>query len=81
MLVVVAILAIVLGGLTTLFVSALTSQVDQPNRVQAQQNARLALDALRREIHCAKAITPETMPSAHRSASRSARTARTAARR
>ena len=62
LLVVMVILVIVLGGLTTLFVSAMTSQVDQSNRVQAQQEARLALDALRREIHCAKAITPDTMP-------------------
>ncbi len=64
MLVVVAILAIVLVGMTSLFVSASNSQVDQQNRFEAQQNARLALDSLRREIHCATAITPETMPSA-----------------
>ncbi len=62
MLVVLAVLAIVLGGLTTLFLSASTSQIDQSSRVQAQQEARLALDALRREIHCAKAITPDAIP-------------------
>ncbi len=62
MLMVLAILGIVLGGMTTLFVSASTSQIDQSNRVQAQQNARLALDALRREIHCASAITPDSIP-------------------
>ena len=38
-----------------LFVSASHAQVDMNNRFQAQQNARLALDGLRREIHCASA--------------------------
>ena len=52
------ILVIIVGGMTTLFVSASTSQIDQSNRYQAQQNARLALKALRREIRCSKAITP-----------------------
>jgi prepilin-type N-terminal cleavage/methylation domain-containing protein len=56
MLVVLVILGIVLAGMTTLFVSAGTSQVDQTNRVRAQQEARLALDSLRREIHCAKEV-------------------------
>ena len=31
-------------------------------RVQAQQDARLALDSLRREIHCAKAVTGTLRP-------------------
>ena len=44
MLVVLVILSIVLGGMTTLFVSASNAQVDQTNRVEAQQEARLALD-------------------------------------
>jgi prepilin-type N-terminal cleavage/methylation domain-containing protein len=57
MLVVLAILAIVLGALTQLFVSASTAQVDMTNRFEAQQNMRLALDKLRREIHCASAVT------------------------
>ena len=43
--------------MTTLFVSASTSQVDQSNRYQAQHNARLALDNLRREIRCASSVT------------------------
>ena len=57
MLAVLVILTIILGGLTTLFVSASNAQVDQTNRVEAQQEARLALDGLRREIHCATAVT------------------------
>jgi prepilin-type N-terminal cleavage/methylation domain-containing protein len=55
--VVMSILAIVLTALTTLFVSASRAQLDLSNRFQAQQNARLALDKLRREIHCAKEVT------------------------
>ena len=53
MIVVLAILGIVLAAMVQLFVSASHAQVDMNNRFQAQQNARLALDGLRREIHCA----------------------------
>ena len=49
-----AILVIVIGALTQLFVSASTAQVDMTRRFEAQQEMRLALDKLRREIHCAK---------------------------
>ena len=56
MLVVLAILLVVLTSLTTLFVSASRAQLDMSNRVEAQQNARLALDALRREIRCARDV-------------------------
>lgn len=62
LLVVLAILVTVLAGMTTLFLSATTSQIDQTNRVRAQQEARLALDGLRREIHCASAISPDLIP-------------------
>ena len=48
--------------MTTLFVSASNSQVDQTNRVEGQRNARLALDSLRREIRCASGI-PTVSPS------------------
>jgi prepilin-type N-terminal cleavage/methylation domain-containing protein len=58
MLVVLAILGIVLGALTQLVVSASTAQVDMTNRFEAQQDMRLALDKLRREIHCASGVTP-----------------------
>jgi prepilin-type N-terminal cleavage/methylation domain-containing protein len=56
MLVVLVILLVVLGGMATLFTSASSSQIDQTNRVEAQRNARLALDSLRREIRCASAV-------------------------
>jgi prepilin-type N-terminal cleavage/methylation domain-containing protein len=57
LLVVLAIVGIILGGITQLFTSALRSQTDQTNRSIAQQDARLALDKLRREIHCGSAVT------------------------
>jgi prepilin-type N-terminal cleavage/methylation domain-containing protein len=58
MLVVLTILGIVLAGLTVLFTGAISSQSDQTNRAQVQQDARLGLDRLRREIRCASDITP-----------------------
>ena len=57
MLVVLAILGTILAGLTVLFTSALKSQTEQTNRTQAQQDARLGLDKLRREIRCASDLT------------------------
>ena len=57
MLVVLAIVGVVLAGITQLFMSAMKSQSDQTNRTQAQQDARLGLDKLRREIRCASALT------------------------
>jgi prepilin-type N-terminal cleavage/methylation domain-containing protein len=59
MIVVLAILSIVLSALIAVFVSALHTEVDQNRRFEAQQNARLALGKLRREIHCAKQATIE----------------------
>jgi prepilin-type N-terminal cleavage/methylation domain-containing protein len=53
MLVVLAILGTVLGGLAGVFTSALRAEVDMNQRFQAQQNGRLALGKLRRELHCA----------------------------
>src|SRR3954469_21358005 len=60
MLVVLAILGVVLAGLTQLFVGATHAQSDQTQRGRAQQAARLALDKLRREIHCADTISPSS---------------------
>jgi prepilin-type N-terminal cleavage/methylation domain-containing protein len=57
MLVVLTIIGIVLAALTQLFVSASTAEVDMTKRFQAQQDMRLALDQLRREIHCASSVT------------------------
>jgi type II secretory pathway pseudopilin PulG len=56
------ILSVVLSGLTALFISATRAEVDMRERFDAQQEIRLALDALRREVHCASTIT-QTGPS------------------
>jgi prepilin-type N-terminal cleavage/methylation domain-containing protein len=58
LLTVLMILGVVMGGLTTVFASATSSEADMNNRFQAQQGARLALDKLRREVHCASSGTP-----------------------
>ncbi len=56
MLVVLAILGVILAALTQLLVSATTAQADMSKRFDAQQNARIALDRLRGEIHCATTV-------------------------
>ncbi len=60
LLVVMVILASVMGSLTTLFVQASNAELDLNNRFQAQQSARLALDKLRRETHCASQASVAT---------------------
>ena len=55
---VMAILSTVLGGLTALFLSASRSELSLNNRFQAQLNAALALSKLRTDVHCASTITP-----------------------
>ena len=57
LLVVVTILTIVLGGIVTVFVQGLNAESDQNRRYQAQQDARTALDRMRREIHGACTIS------------------------
>ena len=56
MLVVLAILGTVMGGLAGVFTSALRAEVDMNQRFQAQQYARLAMGKLRREIHCSRQV-------------------------
>lgn len=58
MLMVTAILGTILGAVTILFVQASNAEFDMNRRFQAQQAARVAVDKMRREIHCASAITP-----------------------
>ena len=58
LLMVLAILGTVVGALTTLFVQATNAEFESNRRFQAQQGARIAVDKMRREIHCASAITP-----------------------
>jgi prepilin-type N-terminal cleavage/methylation domain-containing protein len=52
------ILGTVMASLSALLVSATNSEVDMNRRFQAQTQARLGLDRLRREVHCAMSITP-----------------------
>jgi prepilin-type N-terminal cleavage/methylation domain-containing protein len=58
MLVVMAIMGVVMTSLTTVFVQASNSETDMNNRFQAQLTAKLALDKMRREVHCASVATP-----------------------
>jgi prepilin-type N-terminal cleavage/methylation domain-containing protein len=53
---VLAILLTVLTALTTLFASGAKAELDANRRFQAQQEARMAVDRMRREIHCASAV-------------------------
>lgn len=55
MLVVMSILGTVIAGLTTVFVSGSRAELDLNRRFQAQQQARLALDKIRVDLHCASA--------------------------
>ena len=54
---VLVIFIIVVTALTTLFVSGSKAELDANNRFQSQQNARVALDRLRRELHCSSGVT------------------------
>jgi prepilin-type N-terminal cleavage/methylation domain-containing protein len=58
MLTVLVIMSVVTASLTTLFVQASNAESDMNNRFQAQLTARLALDKMRREVHCASVATP-----------------------
>ena len=64
LLLVCAILGTVLASLSALFVSASKSEIDMNRRFRAQQDARLAVDRMRREIHCSDQITPSGVSTA-----------------
>jgi prepilin-type N-terminal cleavage/methylation domain-containing protein len=57
MVIVMAILGVVLGGLMTLFVQGSNAETDLNFRFQAQQQARNAIDAVRRDGHRACNVT------------------------
>jgi prepilin-type N-terminal cleavage/methylation domain-containing protein len=57
MLTVLVIFGTVMSALLTLLVQGTGAEVDMNNRFQAQQGARLALNKIRREAHCATAVT------------------------
>jgi prepilin-type N-terminal cleavage/methylation domain-containing protein len=58
MLIVLSIMGVVMGSLTTVFVTASNAELDMNNRFQAQLTARVALDKMRREVHCGSIATP-----------------------
>jgi prepilin-type N-terminal cleavage/methylation domain-containing protein len=58
MLVVLLIMGVVMTSLTTVFISASNAELDMNNRFQAQLTTKLALDKIRREVHCASVATP-----------------------
>src|SRR5881392_1043907 len=51
LIIVMVILTIVLGAIVALFTAGINADADQNRRFQAQQDARLAMDKLRRELH------------------------------
>ena len=53
MLTVMVIMSIVFSGITQIFVSGSKAQIDQDNRFQAQLGTRLAMDKVRKDVHCA----------------------------
>ncbi len=52
------ILGTILAALTTVFVQGSNAELALNRRFQAQLNATVALDRLRRDVHCASSITP-----------------------
>ena len=52
----IVIMSIVFTGITDIFVSGSKAQADQSSRFQAQLDTRLALDKMRRDIHCASTV-------------------------
>jgi prepilin-type N-terminal cleavage/methylation domain-containing protein len=70
-----AIMGVILGGLTTIFVSGSKAEVDANQRFQAQSDGRVALDKMRADVHCASTATSTsstatlTMPAGCKSAS------------
>lgn len=57
MVITMAILSVVLGGISTLFVQGSKSETELNNRFQAQQGARNAVDLVRRDGHRACNVT------------------------
>ena len=58
MLTVMVIMSIVFAGITTVFVAGSKAQTEQDRRFQAQLSTRLALDKIRRDVHCGNDVTP-----------------------
>ena len=63
MITVMLIMSIVMTGITTVFVQGSNAELSMNNRFQAQVNARLGLDKIRKDIHCASAVTNQSATS------------------
>lgn len=57
LLIAMAILTVVITSLTSVLVTASKNELDANRRFQVQGQARAGLDQLRRELHCASAVT------------------------
>jgi prepilin-type N-terminal cleavage/methylation domain-containing protein len=55
---VMAMMLVVMGALSEAMIAAHKTEEDLNRRFASQINARIALDQLRREIHCASTVTP-----------------------
>ena len=58
LIIVMLILGIILGGLTTSFISGTQTSANLNNEFQAEVQAVRAVDHIRRDVRCASAITP-----------------------
>jgi prepilin-type N-terminal cleavage/methylation domain-containing protein len=63
LLAVTVILGVVLTGLVTVFTAGSTAELELNRRFESQENARLALERMRRELHCASAVTASSASS------------------
>jgi Tfp pilus assembly protein PilW len=63
MITVMLIMSIVMTGITTVFIQGSNAELDMNNRFQAQTNARLGIDKIRKDIHCASAVTAQSATS------------------
>ena len=63
MLTVLLIFGTVMTALMALFVQGTNAEADMNSRFQSQQEARLGLDRLKRDVHCASALNQATMTS------------------
>lgn len=57
MLTVLAIMGVIVGGIATIFVAGINADADQTRRYQAQQDARVSLAKMTREVHAACTIS------------------------
>ena len=60
MITVMVIMSIVMTGITTVFVQGSNAELSMNSRFQAQANVRLALDTLRKDVHCASSVSNPT---------------------